>query len=61
MTKAINQGITWQIMAGAGWSILLVLLLWLCNTVNRMEQDMAVVKNMLHIGSQSASNKQPHD
>lgn len=51
MSPKNGGSISWQIMACSAWGILLVLLLWLCHTVNQMQQDMAVVKHVLHIES----------
>jgi hypothetical protein len=56
-----DQNINWRVLAyacaGVLWAIAFALLCWLCGGVNHLQQDMAVVKQVLHIGQQTAALK----
>lgn len=48
-----ENDVSWRIIAyacaGVLWAISFAMLIWLCNGVSTLKQDMAVVKNVLHI------------
>ena len=44
-------------LATVSWAIVFALLVWVCDGVSQLKQDMAVVKNVLKIGSEPVGNK----
>jgi hypothetical protein len=56
-----DSDISWRVVAyacaGVLWAISFAMLIWLCNGVSTLKQDMAVVKNVLHIDRSQARSE----